>query len=299
MSFMNLAVALDRCNKVHQIYQPTSGVPNLILLNNLFTLRLPKAPALPIVANLPHSGLQVPEHIAKTFTPEHLLALPNSDWHLQPLYQFLPQLGITVLQANYSRYVVDLNRALKPPLFGSFWSAVVPEHTAFKQPIYVKKPSAEEVRSRIATYYTPYHQKLTDLLHQTIAQFGQAYLFDLHSFMGLITEDICLGNADGKTCSEALIQLVNNRFTQQNYQVVNNKVFSGGHLTRHYGQQPNVEALQIELRYTNYLPIDQLEIEQIPTYQSQTFDNAQQKLKTAFQAVVAAMASELEPVRRR
>ena len=266
--------------------------------NDLFNLQRPTAPALPIVANLPHSGLQVPEHIARTFSPNHLHTLPNSDWHLQPLYQFLPELGITVLQANYSRYVVDLNRALKTPFFGSFWSAVVPEQTAFNKPIYLEKPSTEEVRSRIDTYYTPYHQTLADLLNQTIDRFGKAYLFDLHSFMGLITEDICLGNADGKTCSEALIKLVNNSFTQQDYQVVNNKVFSGGHITRHYGQQPNVEALQIELRYTNYLPIDQLEIEQIPTYQSQTFNNAQEKLKMAFQSVVSAMASELEPVRR-
>ena len=139
--------------------------------NDLFTLLPPKATPTPIIANLPHSGLKVPEHIAKTFTPQHLSSLPNSDWHLQPLYSFLPELGVTVLQANYSRYVVDLNRALKPPLFGSFWSAVVPEQTAFKKQIYQEKPRLEEVRSRIETYYTPYHQKLTDILNQTIAHF--------------------------------------------------------------------------------------------------------------------------------
>jgi len=259
------------------------------LPNDLFTLRPPQTAPVPIIANLPHSGLRVPEHIASTFTPQHLSSLPNSDWHLQPLYDFLPDLGITVLQANYSRYVVDLNRALKPPFFGSFWSAVVPEQTAFKKPIYLKKPNSEDVRSRIETYYTPYHQQLTDLLNQTISQFGQVYLFDLHSFLGLITEDICLGNAGGKTCSEQLLNQINNSFTQQSYQVVNNKVFSGGYITRHYGQQPDVEALQIELRYTNYLPPDQLNIAQIPTYRGTQFDLAQKQLKAAFQTILTAL----------
>ena len=259
--------------------------------NDLFTLLLPKTTLTPIIANLPHSGLKVPNHIVKTFTPQHLNGLPNSDWHLQPLYDFLPELGVTVLQANYSRYVVDLNRALKPPFFGSFWSSVVPEQTAFKKPIYLEKPSSEDVRSRIETYYTPYHQQLTELLNQTISQFGQVYLFDLHSFMGLITEDICLGNANGKTCSEALLNQVHKSLTEQSYQVVNNKVFSGGYITRHYGQQPNVEALQIELRYPNYLPQDQLDVAQIPTYQGPQFDLAQKKLKAAFQSIFRSINS--------
>ena len=256
--------------------------------DDLFTLIPAKAPVRPIIANLPHSGLQIPSDIAQTFTSRQLSSLPNSDWHLQPLYDFLPELGVTVLQANYSRYVVDLNRAAKPPLFGSFWSAVVPEQTAFKEPIYLKKPAEEEVRSRIENYYSPYHSQLTDLLNQTISQFGKAYLFDLHSFMGLITEDICLGNANGKTCSETLLNQVHQSLAQS-YEVVNNKVFTGGFITRHYGQQPDVEALQIELRYTNYLPLDQLETGGIPSYESSQFDLAKQKLKQAFQSILTAL----------
>ena len=281
------------------------------MIDDLFTLipaarGLHRESATPIIANLPHSGLRVPEEIAAQFTPAHLRSLPNSDWHLQPLYSFLPQLGITVLQANYSRYIVDLNRALKPPFFGSFWSAVVPEKTAFKRPIYKDGclPSRAQVRDRIDAYYTPYHQALTGLLNDAIAQHGKVYLLDLHSFMGLITDDVCLGNAKGVTCSDKLINAAADSFAQSGYGVVQNKVFTGGHITRHYGQQPNVEALQIEIRYPTYLPSDQIESSSptdsvdsanteplpIPSYQSEIFTQAQVRLRTVFSRFVESLS---------
>ena len=256
------------------------------MVSDLFTVLAPEKGSVPIVANLPHSGLLVPDLIARTFTDHQLKTLPNSDWHLQPLYDFLPSLGVTLMQANYSRYVVDLNRAIKSPLFGSFWSAVVPEQTAFKQEIYSTKPTAKEVRSRVEQYYAPYHQQLSNLLNEAVAQHGKVYLLDLHSFMGLITDEVCLGNARGKTCSEKTLTIVSESFLNQKFQVVQNKVFTGGHITRHYGQYPSVEALQIEIRYPVYLPNDQLEVKAIPQWQSPKFEKAKCKLEATFVEII-------------
>ena len=257
----------------------------------------------PVIASIPHSGLHVPSEIAESFTPQHLRSLPNSDWHLQPLYDFLPKLGVTVLQANYSRYVVDLNRALKPPLFGSFWSAVVPARTAFKQRIYQegRLPNRENIQARIEKYYQPYHRQLQRLLDEAIAQCGKVCLLDLHSFMGLVEEDVCLGNARGKTCSENIINSATESFIRSGYSTVQNKVFTGGFITRHYGLQPDVEALQIELRYPTYLPSDQIaepvskngEAQlpiTIPHYSSSTFTQAQIKLESVFARILSTLA---------
>ncbi|WP_245404959.1 N-formylglutamate amidohydrolase [Leptolyngbya sp. Cla-17] len=61
------------------------------------------------------------------------------------------------------------------------------------------------------------------------------YLLDLHSFLGLIEDEICLGNGNSTnstTCSEHLISVIESAFCSESYQVVRNKVFSGGYITR-------------------------------------------------------------------
>ena len=261
----------------------------LAIPRDLFTLLRPRGSRLPVVANLPHSGLQLSDEVADAFTPRQRRRLPNSDWHLQALYDFLPALGVTVLQANYSRYMVDLNRSTTPPLFGSFWSSALPEKTAFGDEIYLKKPSETAVAARVEHYYTPYHQALSTLLEETIAQHGRAYLLDLHSFGGVIEDEVCLGDARGKSCEEALTATVESGLTTQGFQVVRNRVFSGGYITRHYGALDHVDALQIELRYTSYLADEQLEIDGIPHAQGPRFHRARKQLQAAFEDILSAL----------
>lgn len=248
----------------------------------LFNIYRPLVKALPLVANIPHSGLFIPNDIAAQFTTEHLNSLPNSDWHLDRLYDFLPYLGITVLQATHNRYVVDLNRQVNEPLFGSFWSSVIPENTAFNKPIYQSKPSSKHIQERIEKYYLPYHHQLKLLLQEKIEEFGKVYLLDLHSFLGLIDDDICLGNVNNKTCSDLFISTVEKCFASQDFQVVRNKTFTGGYITKYYGQLPNVESLQIEVRYHVYLPEDRLDKLEPPSYNVIEFEIAKNNFYNIF-----------------
>jgi N-formylglutamate deformylase len=252
----------------------------------IYQLHGPDHPRLPIVANLPHSGLFVPDEIAEKMTDEHRRSLPNSDWHLDKLYTFLPTLGITVLQATHSRYVVDLNRALNTSLFGNFWTSVVPETTAFGQQIYQIQPTESEIQQRIETFYLPYHQTLKTILDEQIRRFGFVYLLDLHSFLGLIDDQICLGNQDGRTCSAQFMTTVHQAFRASGYHVVRNKVFKGGYITKHYGQMPNVGALQIEVRYPVYLKADQLDKREPPDWDVPELSIAQEKFQQVFEAIV-------------
>jgi N-formylglutamate amidohydrolase len=259
----------------------------------LFNIHIPKGSAIPLVANLPHSGLFVPDDIAEQFTSEHLQSLPNSDWHLDRLYQSLPTLGITVLQATHSRYVVDLNRQLKEPIFGNFWTSVIPEQTAFGKPIYQTQPSSEHLQERVQKFYIPYHDKLSTILQEKIDEFGKVYLLDLHSFLGLITDDIDLGSGNGETCSELLISSVEQNFLSKGYQVVRNKKFTGGYITRHYGQMPGVEALQIEVRYPVYLKENQLDKLQPPDWDVPEFYAAKNNFDDSFALIVRDISTHL------
>jgi N-formylglutamate amidohydrolase len=257
---------------------------------DLFTLYLPTDKPVPIVANLPHSGLFIPQDISAQFSQEYL---PNQDWHLDKLYDFLPELGITVLQANYSRYVIDLNRQVSEPLAGNFWSSVVPVQTAFNQQIYINNPRLEDIKNRLHEYYIPYHEKLQTLLKEKVIEFGKVYLLDLHSFGGLIDDQICLGNLKGNSCSELLISTVEKTFLAQGYQLVRNKIFTGGYITRHYSQLPGVEVLQIETRYQVYLDENQLDKPQIPDWNVPQFYQAKSKIRDIFIKIVGQLSNRI------
>src|SRR4029453_16781031 len=104
--------------------------------------------SVPLLIRVPHAGTFVPEDIARRFTlaGSHLA---DTDWHVHKLYDFARELGASIIAANYSRYVVDLNRA---PDSSSLYennptSPVCPTLTFDGDPIYLagEEPDAVEV----------------------------------------------------------------------------------------------------------------------------------------------------------
>jgi len=92
----------------------------------------------PLLVSMPHTGTHLPEWLEPRLT-RAAKALPDTDWHLERLYDFLDELGASVLVATHSRYVVDLNR---PPdnanLYpGQDTTGVVPLDSFHKEPLYL------------------------------------------------------------------------------------------------------------------------------------------------------------------
>jgi len=190
-------------------------------------------------------------------------ALPDTDWHLERLYDFLDQIGASVLVATHSRYVVDLNR---PPDNASLYpgqdtTGIVPVDTFHKEPIYLPggEPFEAEMHERIRTYWQPYHDKLAVELAALKARHGYVLLWDAHSifselprfFQGRLP-DLNLGTAEGKSCAaglgEALLKVV------EGYSAVLNGRFKGGYITRRYGDPAHgVHAVQLELSEATYM----------------------------------------------
>ncbi|HET7922740.1 MAG TPA: N-formylglutamate amidohydrolase [Gammaproteobacteria bacterium] len=258
-----------------------------------YELREPTAPETPLLVSIPHTGVHVPEAIAADFASDYIRGLPMTDWHLHHLYDFLPALGVTTLYATYSRFVADLNRPPDDaPLYpGRFETGCVALKTFWGEDIYRTPPTVEEIARRRAQVHAPYHAKLTELLHAKIAKFGRAILIDAHSVASranqvhaALTDDIYLGDRDGTSNRGGLTQAVEQAFREQGFKVVRNSPYKGGYITAHYGAMPEVEALQIEMRWGLYMD------EQNPSeaLQHPGFGKMKSVLKQVCQATVTA-----------
>ena len=70
----------------------------------------PKGIKKPVLLSIPHSGTLFPKEIKNQYVPELICQPDDTDWYLDKLYDFASEMGITVIQAIYSRWVIDLNR---------------------------------------------------------------------------------------------------------------------------------------------------------------------------------------------
>jgi N-formylglutamate deformylase len=230
-----------------------------------FTWREPTAPEVPLLVSIPHTGTFVPADIETRFADASVKAVPDTDWHLHRLYDFVPALGAWTLVPTCSRYVVDLNRppdgaALYP---GRSETQLVPTTTFSNQPIYLpgSEPDAAEIQTRRARYWAPYHAALQARLEDLKARFGFALLFDAHSIISDVPRfsasqlpGLMLGDADGTSAAKELGDAVYAVHQASEYTHQRNHPFKGGYITRHYGQPAHhVHALQLEMSQRLYM----------------------------------------------
>jgi N-formylglutamate deformylase len=227
-----------------------------------FTFRRGHAP---LLVSMPHVGTHVPDHIAAGMT-DAALKLPDTDWHLERLYDFLDELGASVIAATHSRYVIDLNRPtdnanLYP---GQDTTGLCPVDTFSKEPVYRdgKVPNDAEIERRIHAYYMPYHMRVEEELERIRDAHGIAMLWDAHSICSVVPRffegrlpDFNIGTASGTSCDSQLGErLLQAAQEATGYSAVLNGRFKGGHITRFYGQpQQNIHAVQLELAEATYM----------------------------------------------
>ena len=232
---------------------------------DVFRVVRPTVTPVPVVVSIPHAGIRVPADVAATFAGPAITALPMTDWHVDRLYRFLPDMGITVLHALWSRFVVDLNRPPQAqPLYpGRFETGVVPLTTFTGETVFSSPPTPEEQRTRIADFHAPYHEALAGLLADCRERHGRAVLVDAHSVAsaanrlhGRLEHEIYLGDRDGASCGPWLTETVANAFSAAGYTVSLNDPYKGGYITAHYGALAGVDALQIEMAQRIYMDED-------------------------------------------
>ncbi len=218
----------------------------------------------PLLISVPHDGRQVPLDIAAGMTKIGR-AIPDTDWNVNRLYTFAGELGASVLAANYSRYVVDLNRSASDEALyaGQVSTGLCPAASFAGEPLYLpgKQPDEHEKQARIKAYWRPYHEKLSATLADIKARFGYALLWDAHSIPGELPllfpgrlPDLNIGTNGGKSCKGEMEAAVAVAAEASSYSSVLNGRFKGGYITRQYGQpDQDVHAVQLELAQRCYM----------------------------------------------
>jgi len=246
-----------------------------------FMEHAPQAPAIPLIFSSPHSGRCYPRaFVENSALPLEELRL-SEDFLVDQLFSAAPRAGAHLIAASYPRAWLDLNRdpwELDAEMFAAPLPAradatsprvkaglgVIPRIVAEGREIHNRLLTWGEAKARLEHGYIPYHQRLEALVRQTMNRFGQAVLIDCHSMPASAARamtplagrrpQIILGDCEGQSCSPLLIDALDHLFTRAGYRVSRNRVYTGGHITRHYGARGlGAHAIQIEINRELYM----------------------------------------------
>jgi N-formylglutamate deformylase len=250
----------------------------------------------PLLISMPHCGTVIPQALQSRYQ-DRALQVEDTDWHLPRLYDFAQAMGATVLQAHYSRYVIDLNRPPdNAPMYpGASNTELCPTRFFSGDALYRthQEPNAPEQQERLLHYWRPYHDQLRSTLDNLRKQYGYALLWDAHSIRQEIPwlfdgrlPGLNLGTASGKSCAPSLrealcLVLQDASANTKEFTFAVDGRFKGGYTTRHYGQpDEGIHVVQMEMAQALYMQEEQ-PFEYLPA-------NAE-KVQTVLQNMLATM----------
>lgn len=258
--------------------------------------------ATPLLVSMPHAGTRLTPQVEAGLS-DRGLSLIDTDWHIPQLYDFLDDLGVSRLQAEYSRYVVDLNRSQDDkPLYAGATTGLFPQVDFDGEPLYRRgcEPSKAARDWALENVWRPYHRALHEELTRLRRRFGYAVLFDAHSIRSRVARlfdgqlpDINLGTNDGGSCDPTLSDRLEAICdAQTDYTWVTNGRFKGGFITRHYGMpSDDVHAVQLELSQATYMEepreADLIEASTTFPYREREATQVQALLKALVEALLA------------
>jgi N-formylglutamate deformylase len=218
----------------------------------------------PLLVSMPHTGTEIPATLEPRLR-SLWLARKDTDWWIERLYDFAPELGATLIRTRLSRTLIDPNRdpsgaSLYP---GQATTGLCPTTTFDGEPLYRDgaAPGPEEIAARRAAWFDPYHQTIAAELARLRGRHPAVVLYDCHSIRSQIPRlfggtlpNLNLGTNSGASCSPVLTARLEAECDASGYSRVTNGRFKGGYTTRHYGRpQAGVHAMQMELACRGYL----------------------------------------------
>lgn len=245
---------------------------------DLVRVHAPRAPAVPLVLDSPHSGEHYPDDF--DHAPPRASVRRAEDTHVARLYASAPAHGAVLVEALFPRAYLDANRSLDdidPDLLADGWPVPLAPSRKTAQgmglvwrvsrdgsPMYARKLSRREVENRIQRCWHPYHATLAGALDDCVARFGAVWHVDCHSMPAIGDAnaddpgrercDFVLGDRDGTTCAPAFTALVARTLRGFGYSVAINDPYKGVEIVRRHGRPAERRhSLQIEVKRTLYM----------------------------------------------
>jgi N-formylglutamate deformylase len=236
-----------------------------------------------LVLDSPHSGVDYPEDFKHACDP--LVLRRAEDTHVEKLYDFAPALGVAWIEARFPRSYLDVNRnttEVDTLLFDEPWPEPVETDLAALSkvrlgkglvwrvtddgvPIYDRRLTADEVRSRIERCWRPYHAAVGAAIEAAHARHGYCIHINCHSmpavaashateFPGLAHADFVIGDRDGTSADAALSRKVCEHLRSRGYSVGYNHPYKGVELVRRYGDPARQRhSIQLEINRKLYM----------------------------------------------
>jgi formiminoglutamase len=218
----------------------------------------------PLLVSMPHVGTELPECLRGRLSPA-CEPLGDTDWHLPRLYDFVREMGASLLVARYTRFAVDLNRPPDDtPLYATATTGLHPDILFDGTPAFRDGCGLTDAERAgfVEEIWKPYHGRLAAGIRELRARHGHAIVFDAHSiaaeiprlFEGVLP-DFNLGTAGGASVEPGLERrLAGVLGSAPGYRLAVNGRFKGGYITRHYGAPSRgVQAVQLELAQRTYM----------------------------------------------
>lgn len=245
-------------------------------MKDALTLALGSAP---VVLDSPHSGTHYPAEF--DFACDLAALRRAEDTHVDALYGFAPEMGVSLLCAHFPRSYLDANRALDEvdnELLATPWplpiarsdkvalgKGLVWRLTDDGEPIYRRKLGRHEVLHRIAHCWRPYHSALATAIGVAVLTHGYCIHVNCHSmpsvagshatrYPGMSHPDFVIGDRDGTTAWPGLAEWMAAFLRGRGFSVAINHPYKGVELVRRHGNpQDGRHSVQLEVNRRLYM----------------------------------------------
>ena len=234
-----------------------------------------KTPITPLIISIPHAGSYYPKEFLKYKSIDIKKLKIMEDFKTDTFIDKINLNLADIFIAECSRAVVDLNRSrqsLDVSMFNSKIKTTPHEEVlliksglgvipskCYTEEIFKSKLPNFYISKMLEKYYDPFHKNLSKRINYLKSKFGVVYLIDIHSTPTLSNNnknfpDVIIGDNFGKSSEENFKNDLINHFKNLNLRLSINSPYSGGYITRRYGEKDkNVNVIQLEISKNYYM----------------------------------------------